>query len=575
MYRLAFEDIFANGDRSPDIEIVLPEIGGGEKCLGKERIGIMQIKLENIRPNNWNPNQMTPEEFTELVAEIKHLQRPPKPIVLRKVKDYYEIVDGEHTYKALLENKFTELKDGWYELVDVNDIEAMRQTYKRNQHGKHDPIKQGLMFQRVLKETGKSNRDLAKEWELSEGTVRNSLMYAEVAELRNDYANIAQLSVEQIRIYSALVKYSKKFADFWLYCGGYKDALVIWGDNGFDWEENSQFRQESVVDNIGYVFKSLEEAGFVKNLFYKDDFIPNSPDTKKFNIQQFKDAINKLDKALRFKNELLQRFTWGLNEEDLEGRKKAKEIIEVYFNNPHGYFNNKAKSTANGILEAIISIHNDKRIFAITPAELEEALDIKPGEYYESALDKVRLFIAKKLDIAPSEVDISTEWNYEDTIENKLADLELQKTAPDWLKVAKIPAKLKLKFWIFFKDKDESVMHDVFEWINGHLHYVMQLKNVELTEMFNRKFSEFQQTLEMEKLKNATETELAKNFMDKLHLTPKENKELEGRFNEAICALFSKEALYTLYYLAEKVFKYEHFMEWQKAFMAATNNLRK
>jgi len=31
------------------------------------------IALEKIHPNDWNPNEMTAEEFTELVAEVRHL----------------------------------------------------------------------------------------------------------------------------------------------------------------------------------------------------------------------------------------------------------------------------------------------------------------------------------------------------------------------------------------------------------------------------------------------------------------------------------------------------------------------
>ena len=36
-----------------------------------------------LRPNDYNPNVMTDDEFGELVAEVRHLGRLPKPVVAR------------------------------------------------------------------------------------------------------------------------------------------------------------------------------------------------------------------------------------------------------------------------------------------------------------------------------------------------------------------------------------------------------------------------------------------------------------------------------------------------------------
>lgn len=534
----------------------------------------MNIPLSKIKPNNWNPNVMTPEEYAELVAEIKHLGRPPKPIVLRTREHIYEIVDGEHCYKALVENGYTELKEGWYELVVADDTEAMRQTYKRNQHGKHDPIKQGLMFQRVLKETGLSNRDLAKKWELSEGTVRNSLLYAEVAQLRNDYADVAKLSVEQVRIYSKLCTYSKKFADLWLSSGAYKDALIWWNDNSYDEESKAFYRQQDIVDDVGTFFKDLTDAG-MEEFIYPPSTISGLPEYKNSDIARFKNDIKKLDKAMRFKRQLTDRFTYGMNDEDLEGRRTAKELIEAYFRHPNGYFNDKSKTTANGIVEAVISIHDNKRVFALTPAELEESLEIKPGEYYQSALDKVRLFIAKKLEIAPSEVKISTSWNFEDTVENELADLELQKVAPTWLKEAKLPAKLKLKFWNFFKDKDESVTRDLFTWIENKPHYVMQLKEQELNDLFIRRLKQYEQQKKIDDLSKQPKEVLAGYFFEKVKNAIQVDERIKKEYISKLSENFNKDFIYLLVYLSEKYLQEQEYRQMIESMVGKLNKLKK
>src|SRR5271157_6576270 len=108
------------------------------------------ILLTDIHPNNWNPNVMTSDEHTELVAEIKHLGRVPKPIVLRHNETGWEIVDGEQTYDAIKELAWMELPAGAFEIIEADNFEAMQQTYKRNQHGTHDKLKEGLLFKRLM-----------------------------------------------------------------------------------------------------------------------------------------------------------------------------------------------------------------------------------------------------------------------------------------------------------------------------------------------------------------------------------------------------------------------------------------
>jgi ParB/RepB/Spo0J family partition protein len=147
---------------------------------------LVTLPVAQLRPNDYNPNRMTEAEFSELVVEVKHLGRLPKPIVVRRQGDSYLIVDGEHNWRAAQEAGFTEVP---CEVVGADDFEAMRQTYKRNQHGTHDPVALGRMFRRMMQDRGLSGRAFAQEAGVSEGTVRNMLLYAEAADLRNSYAS--------------------------------------------------------------------------------------------------------------------------------------------------------------------------------------------------------------------------------------------------------------------------------------------------------------------------------------------------------------------------------------------------
>ncbi len=179
---------------------------------------ITLLPTDALQPNDYNPNEMTEAELAEFKTEVEHLGRIPKPVVVRANGTAYVIVDGEHGWRIAREIGFTQIP---CEIVDVNDFEAMRQTYKRNQHGSHDPVKLGQMFRRMMNERELSQRALAKEIGVSEGTIRNSLMYADAHEVRNSYA-FSELSIRQVRTYLAL---PPPISDIWLDAGADLDAL--------------------------------------------------------------------------------------------------------------------------------------------------------------------------------------------------------------------------------------------------------------------------------------------------------------------------------------------------------------
>ena len=184
-------------------------------------VKITMLAADRLEPNNYNPNEMNDEDFAELVAELQHLGRLPKPIVVRRKDDAtYEIVDREHGWRAAREVGMTTVS---CEIIAADDFEAMRQTYKRNQHGVHNRVLLGRMFEKMMGERGLSRREVAKKMEVTEGTVRNALDYAKASGMRNSYAgdppdgapneDISALSVRQIRGYLSL---PSPIGDIWL-----------------------------------------------------------------------------------------------------------------------------------------------------------------------------------------------------------------------------------------------------------------------------------------------------------------------------------------------------------------------
>jgi ParB/RepB/Spo0J family partition protein len=187
------------------------------------------LSVERLRPNGWNPNQMTEEQFAELVEEIRHLERTPRPVVVRPAEQgAFSIVDGEHNWRAAREAGLEEVP---CEVIEVDDFEAMRQTYKRNLHGSHNPVRLGRLFREMMAARGLSRRSLGTDINVSEGTIRNALAYADAADLRNRYAasrrgavntDVQELSVRQVRAYVTL---PRPVGDYWLDASGSLDDL--------------------------------------------------------------------------------------------------------------------------------------------------------------------------------------------------------------------------------------------------------------------------------------------------------------------------------------------------------------
>lgn len=60
---------------------------------------VVQVKVDEIRPNDWNPN-VVPDHVQ--AALEKNIERAGfnQPVLLRETDDGYEIVDGEHRWRA-------------------------------------------------------------------------------------------------------------------------------------------------------------------------------------------------------------------------------------------------------------------------------------------------------------------------------------------------------------------------------------------------------------------------------------------------------------------------------------------
>lgn len=55
--------------------------GMGKQVKGLSTMNVTTIPTDQIHPNDYNPNELSEEEYAELVSEVRHLGRLPKPVV--------------------------------------------------------------------------------------------------------------------------------------------------------------------------------------------------------------------------------------------------------------------------------------------------------------------------------------------------------------------------------------------------------------------------------------------------------------------------------------------------------------
>ncbi len=82
-------------------------------------LSIIEVSLGNVDPNPWNPNKQTTRQYE---AEIESILSNGfvMPIIVRQQGERFQIIDGEHRYRALTQIG----KDGSSGVGNVDDLVA-------------------------------------------------------------------------------------------------------------------------------------------------------------------------------------------------------------------------------------------------------------------------------------------------------------------------------------------------------------------------------------------------------------------------------------------------------------------
>jgi len=233
---LAVETGPSQGSLIETEEARLPEAANNRTALQPDLAANVEMAdVGEFVPNSFNPNRMTDERYRELLVEVKRSQAIAKPVVARRIDGKREIVDGEHNWRAAVDAGLQHIP---CIMLEIDDFESMRQCYKRNQGGEHDPLREALMFHDMMKSRGLSQRGLAEEINVDEATLRNRLKYLKALALRKgsavddlqvgrddydaDCRVIGELTLDQVKAY---LKLPPEFRDKWVDHGAKMNML--------------------------------------------------------------------------------------------------------------------------------------------------------------------------------------------------------------------------------------------------------------------------------------------------------------------------------------------------------------
>lgn len=148
-----------------------------EKIVEKEVIvkepAEVVLKINEVEPNREQPRRNFDEdallELSESIKQYGIIQ----PIIVKKRKDYYEIVAGERRWRAA---KMAGIKEVPVVIKDFSDREIMEVALIENlQREDLNPIEEALAYQRLIKEYDLKQDEVAERVSKSRVTVTNSM----------------------------------------------------------------------------------------------------------------------------------------------------------------------------------------------------------------------------------------------------------------------------------------------------------------------------------------------------------------------------------------------------------------
>ena len=139
----------------------------------KEETGEIMVKINQVEPNRDQPrkdfDEDSPMELADSIKQFGILQ----PLIVKKKKDYYEIIAGERRWRAA---KIAGIKEVPIIVKEYTDQEIVEISLIENiQRENLNPIEEAMAFKRLLEEFNLKQDEVAERVSKSRTAVTNSM----------------------------------------------------------------------------------------------------------------------------------------------------------------------------------------------------------------------------------------------------------------------------------------------------------------------------------------------------------------------------------------------------------------
>lgn len=136
-------------------------------------LDVRHIPVEEVKPNPDNPNEMSEGDYATLKTEIRD-HGYTQPILVRPVENGYQLIDGEHRWRAVCEIGFATVPAV---VIEADDPDAKVRLVAMNRlRGKFVPIKLAYVIADLAQTI--PERELRKRLGMSETELHDHLRNA-------------------------------------------------------------------------------------------------------------------------------------------------------------------------------------------------------------------------------------------------------------------------------------------------------------------------------------------------------------------------------------------------------------
>lgn len=156
-----------------NIKTITSEKTAEEKKEDQVKSGVQMLKINMVEPNRDQPRKSFEEDaLLELADSIKQFGIL-QPLIVRKRKDYYEIIAGERRWRAA---KIAGIKEVPVIIKEYTDQEIVEIGLIENiQRENLNPIEEAMAYKRLLEEFNLKQDEVAERVSKSRTAVTNSM----------------------------------------------------------------------------------------------------------------------------------------------------------------------------------------------------------------------------------------------------------------------------------------------------------------------------------------------------------------------------------------------------------------